>query len=121
MINWLHKEDGYCEGTFESKFFRDDENENELTVAVKSPDLCECAEKCVEEFNNLTEIEISKICKEIVNCAKESGIDEEIQLPNQGNELDILNYCWFTTLYVSGTQDCILISVYTSVPNIQNV
>ncbi|MGM9978107.1 MAG: hypothetical protein ACI33J_04860 [Clostridium sp.] len=43
MINWLHQEDGFCEGTFESKFFRDDENDSELSVCVKSPDLIECA------------------------------------------------------------------------------
>lgn len=101
MINWLHQEDGFCEGTFESKFFRDDENDSELSVCVKSPDLSECAEKCVEEFNNLTELEIHEICKEIINCVKEGYINEEFKLPAIGNELDILNYCWFTTLYVN--------------------
>lgn len=101
MINWLHQEDRFCEGTFESKFFRDDENGSELSVCVKSPDLSECAEKCVEEFNNLTELEIRQICKEIINCVKEGYINEKFELPAIGNELDILNYCWFTTLYVN--------------------
>lgn len=26
MINWLHMEEGFCEGSFKSNFFRDDEN-----------------------------------------------------------------------------------------------
>lgn len=101
MINWLHKEEEFCEGSFKSDFFRDDENGDMLSIGVQSPDLIECAEKCVEAFNNLTESEISEICKEIINCAKEGGIDEEFELPALENALDILNYCWFTTLYVN--------------------
>lgn len=101
MINWLHQEEGVCEGSFKSNFFRDDENSDVLSVGVQSPDLIECAEKCVEAFNNLTESEINEICKGIINCAKEGGIDEEFELPALENALDILNYCWFTTLYVN--------------------
>lgn len=101
MINWLHQEEGFCEGSFKSNFFRDDENGNELNVCVKNQDLAKCAEKCVEAFNNLTESEISEICKGIINCAKGNGVDEEFELPVLNNALDILNYCWFTTLYVN--------------------
>lgn len=101
MINWLYQEDGVCEGIFKSNFFRDDEDSDELSVYVQSPDLTECAEKCVEAFNNLTESEINEICKKITNCAKESGINEEFELPALDNALDILNYCWFTSLYVN--------------------
>ena len=101
MINWLHQEDGACEGSFKSAFFRDDENGDMLSVYAKSPDLAECAEKCIEAFNNLTESEISEICKEIINCAKEGGIDEGFELPALDNDLDILKYCWFTALYVN--------------------
>ena len=101
MINWLHQEDGVCEGSFKSKFFRDDENGDELMVYAANPNLTGCAEKCVEAFNNLTESEINQICKEIINCAKEGGINEEFELPALDNALDILNYCWFTSLYVN--------------------
>ena len=101
MINWLHQEDGACEGSFKSAFFRDDENGDILNVYAKSPDLTECAEKCVEAFNNLTESEISEICKKIISCAKEGGMDEGFELPAIDNDLDILNYCWFTALYVN--------------------
>lgn len=101
MIHWLHQEDGFCEGSFKSNFFRDDENGNELSVGIKCPDLKACAEKCVDAFNNLTESEIIEICKEIINCAKEIETDEEFELPVLDNALDILNYCWFTTLYVN--------------------
>ena len=101
MIDWSHQEEGFCEGSFKSDFFRDDENSDILCVYVKSSDLTECAEKCVESFNNLTESEISGICKEIINCAKEGGIDKEFELSALDNVLDILNYCWFTALYVN--------------------
>lgn len=101
MIHWLHQEEGVCEGSFISDFFHDDEDGNELSVYAKSPNLAECAEQCVEAFNNLTESEINEICKEIISCVKEGGIIEESELPAFDNALDILNYCWFTALYVN--------------------
>lgn len=101
MINWLHQEDGICEGSFKSIFFRDDENSDELNVYVKSPNLTECAEKCVEAFNSLTESEIKEICKEIISFVKENDINEEFEFPESENVLDILNSCWFTALYVN--------------------
>lgn len=101
MIHWLHQEEGVCEGSFKSNFFRDDENGDELNVCVQSLNLTESAEKCVEAFNNLTESEINEICQGIISCAKESGINEEFELPVLKNALDILDYCWFTTLYVN--------------------
>ncbi len=105
MINWLHREDGYCEGSFKSAFFRDDENGDELTVMAARPELSECAEKCVEAFNGLTDSEIQEICKGIIDCIKENGMDEDIDLPTEDNALDILKYCWFTTLYVNMLSD----------------
>lgn len=101
MIHWLHQEDGICEGSFKSNFFRNDENGDELMVYAANPDLSECAEKCVEAFNNLTESEINKICKEIISCPKEGGLNKEFELPVLDNALDILNYCWFVALYVN--------------------
>ena len=101
MINWFHQEEGYCEGSFISEFFRDDENCNELAVCAKSPELSECAEKCVEAFNSLSESEINKICENIISSIKESGRDEYFDLAILDNPLDILNYCWFVTLYVN--------------------
>lgn len=101
MIHWLHQEEGACEGSFKSDFFRDDENGDELSVYVQSPNLTECAEKCVESFNKLAESEINEICKKIIICAEEGGINEEFELPAIDNALDILNYCWFTALYVN--------------------
>lgn len=101
MIHWLHQEDGYCEGWFESKFFCDDENSKKLNVYVKSPDLSECAEKCVEAFNNLTEPQINEICKGIMESVKEGGMDKEFECPAPEHALDILDSCWFTALYVN--------------------
>ena len=101
MIKWLHQEEGFCEGVFESRFFHDDEGGNELSVMAKSPDLSECAQKCVEAFNSLSESAINKICSLIIEHIKENGMDEEVDLDSLDDELDILNYCWFTTLYVN--------------------
>ena len=103
MIDWLYEEEEFCEGSFKikSKFFRHDENGDVLNVGCKSSDLMECAEKCVEAFNNLAESEINQICKEIINYVVESNKYEDYELPALENPLDILNYCWFTTLYVN--------------------
>lgn len=107
MIHWSEEEDGFCEGSFRSEgnfksnFFRDDENGDELSVYVHSPDLIECAEKCVQAFNNLTETEVREICKGIIQCAAEGGMNPEFELPELEDTLDILKSCWFTGLYVN--------------------
>ena len=67
-----------CEGSFKSKFFRNDEDDDELMIGMRSVDLKECAENCVKSFNNLMESQINEICKELINCAKESSDNEEI-------------------------------------------
>ena len=77
MIFWLQQEDG--EGRFNSKFFRNDENEDELIVYANSgsPDFMECAEKCVDAFNSLSEPVINEICQKLINCAQEgNGLEE---------------------------------------------
>ena len=101
MIRWLQQEDG--EGRFNSRFFRNDENEDELIVYANSdnPDFMECAEKCVDAFNNLSESVINGICQKLISCAQEgNGLDEEFELPALDSPLDILDYCWFMALYV---------------------
>lgn len=101
MIDWTHEEDAFCEGSFKSKFFHDEENGDELMIGMRSIDLKECAENCVKSFNNLTESQINEICKGLIHCAKESGDNEDFDLSALENPLDILKYCWFSTLYVS--------------------
>lgn len=100
MINWLQQEDG--EGNFNSKFFRNDENTDEFIVYANSdyPDFKECAEKCVEAFNHLSDTVINEICEGLIRCAKEDGIEEDFKLPTLDTSLEILQYCWFTALYV---------------------
>ncbi len=105
MIHWLQREDG--EGEFSSKVFCNEDGE-ELSVYANSEvaDFVECAEKCVETFNNLSEAVVNEICKKIIECAKEGGLDEEFELPALDSPLDILNYCWFQALYVDmGSKD----------------
>lgn len=107
MIRWLQHEDG--EGRFKSIFFRNDENEDELIVYANSDssDFMECAEMCVEAFNNLTGPIINEICQKLIDCAqKGDGLNEEFELPTLNSPLDILKYCWFMTLYVDmGSKD----------------
>lgn len=35
MIDWVHQEEGYCEGYFKSTFFRDDEKKGYLYSYVE--------------------------------------------------------------------------------------
>ena len=101
QIRWIHQEEGVCEGVFKSRFFHDEDGNDELNIAVKSPDLMECAEKCVEGLNSLTESQISEICRGIIDCAREIDEDGEIELPDAAHGTDILEQCWFTMLYVN--------------------
>ena len=105
MIDWMHLEDKYCEGRFRSSYFRDDENNDELLVYMISPDLTECAEKCVAAFNDLTHSVIDEICKKLISCAKEDNTDKEFELPALNRPTDILNYCWFVALTVDMTNN----------------
>ncbi len=101
MIFWLQQEDG--EGRFNSKFFRNDENEDKLIVYANSgsPDFMECAEKCVDAFFSLSEPVINEICQKLINCAQEgNGLEEGFELPELDSPLDVLGYCWFMALYV---------------------
>ncbi len=73
MIRWLQQEDG--EGRFNSRFFRNDENEDELIVYANSDnsDFIKCAEKCVDAFNNLSKPVINEICQKLISCAQEGN------------------------------------------------
>lgn len=106
MIRWSQQEHG--EGEFDSKFFHNEDGNGLLVYATgDSPDDMECAEKCVEAFNNLSEPVIHEICKRLAVCAQEGGdYDEESELPAIEDPLDILNNCWFVALYVDmGSKD----------------
>lgn len=46
---------------------------------------------------------LSEICKEIIHHVKEEETYEGIELSSLDNPLDILNHCWFTTLYICAT------------------
>lgn len=103
MIDWEEEAEEYEGGRFKIKndFFCHDENDGEMDICCKGPALMECAEKCAEAINNLAESEVKQLCKEIINYVKESGRYEDFELPALENALDILNYCWFSILYVN--------------------
>lgn len=104
MINWQNKEDDSWEGFFISRFFHDDENGHELSICIQNASVADYAEKCVESFNSLTDDAIDKICKGIIKCAKHSG-DEDFKSREFNNPRDILEYCWFTMVYVGVPQN----------------
>ena len=105
MIRWSQQEDGereFGEGEFNGEVFHNEDGEGMFVYAHSdTPDFMDCAEKCVEAFNNLSEPMINEICKKLIDCAKKGGgLNEEFRLPTLDNPLDILNYCWFGVLYV---------------------
>ena len=96
MINWLDKREEGWEGTFQSKFFHN-EDEDQLFICIENASCADYAEKCVEHLNALPKEIIQEICKGIIQA---SEMDEAFDSPE-----DILNYCWFTTMYVSVPED----------------
>ncbi|MBR1592120.1 MAG: hypothetical protein IJ666_03815 [Ruminococcus sp.] len=100
MIEWINKQDASWEGIFRSSFFHNEENLPEMTIYIEKSSLADYAEKCVESFNNLPSSLINEICEGIIRYAKKGGINEEFKLPELKNVVDILEYCWFNTVYV---------------------
>lgn len=96
MIEWINKEFDSWEGVFKSRIFRDDEGGDELAVYIEHHSIADYAEKCIEALNSLSDSVVEKICKGIIKAAKEYG-----ELPEINDTLDILNYCWFTAVYIS--------------------
>ncbi len=82
MIRWSIEDENGCEGFFESKFFRNDENGGEFSIYGAGQELKECAEKCVEAFNGLPEPTIDEICEKLAAAAREEGEEEGFELPS---------------------------------------
>ena len=97
MIYWSN-ENG--EGSFQSKFFQDDEYKHKLSIYINDDKLKECAEKCVESLNNLTDGMIDEICTQLWE-----NVKDEFTLPKINDVREILNYCWFEALYVDLIND----------------
>ena len=96
MINWIHKEDEVWEGVFKSSIFHDEEDISELSIGIENASLADYAEKCVNSLNTMPEQMVIEICKGIIECAEQ----EQFKIPKLDSPLDILKYCWFTTVYV---------------------
>lgn len=75
--------------------FQDDEHKHRLSIYINDDKLKECAEKCVESFNNLTDGMIDEICTQLWE-----NVKDEFTLPKINDVREILNYCWFEALYV---------------------
>ena len=81
MIYWSN-ENG--EGSFQSKFFQDDEHKHKLSIYINDDKLKECAEKCVESFNNLTDNMIDEICTQLWE-----NVKDELKIKTHYESLDI--------------------------------
>ncbi len=84
------------EGTFTSSFFSND-GEKELVVCIKTGDIIDYTEKCIEHFNSLPDDVIDEICEGIIE-----SCEEEYELENVR---DILEYCWFTSMMIDVPED----------------
>lgn len=110
MINWTNKQDESWEGIFKSSYFCNAENQHDLFVYIENSSIADYAEKCVKSFNNLPEALINEVCRRIIRCAEDGGINEDFELPELKAPSDILKYCWFTAVYVSVPDNADLIS-----------
>ena len=95
MIQWINTEGDSWEGLFKSQLLRDDEGGDELSVYIEHYSIKDYAEKCIEALNSLSDGTLKKLCKGFVKAAKECGDETEI-----GDPLEILDYCWFTAVYI---------------------
>jgi len=108
MIQWLNKQKDGWEGIFHSEFFRNEDNQQELFISAESPVDDEYVNQAVSTFNALPEDKIQEICKGIIRLAQQGGENEEFILPDLENPEEILEYCWFTTLYINQNKTIIL-------------
>lgn len=84
------------EGTFTSKFFKNDDS-YEFLVYMENSSLTDYAEKCINHFNSMPDSMIDEICLGLIKSCHLSDA-EDFELPELENVRDILNYCWFTSL-----------------------
>ena len=101
MIRWSIEDENGCEGFFESKFFRNDENGGEFSIYGAGPELKECAEKCVEAFNSLPEPDDRRdLQKGFRRRARRGRGRKVLSFPRSTARAVFLNYCWFNAMYV---------------------
>lgn len=103
MIEWLQKQPEFWEGVFKSEFFMNEDSPY-INIGIQNGEIADHAEKCVEALNSLPDSTKSEICRQIIDCAKQGGSNTDFS-PEIENVYDILNYCWFTMLYVCTPQD----------------
>lgn len=96
--NLEYDEEGIGEGTFKSRYFRDDMGEDEFTVYFKGKSFLGYAEECVQHFNALPESVINDICQKIIEYVQQDY--EDFPLPAFGKPTEILNYCGFGSLEI---------------------
>ncbi len=100
MIHWLNQQEDLWEGSFQSRIFRNEAEQRELFICIQSPEAADYAERCAEHFNSLSDTMVQEICMGLVKSAMQGGTEEDFELPPLADAQEILQYCWFTTLYV---------------------
>lgn len=105
MIHWFHRQDEAWEGRFKSRFFRNEDHQKDLLIYIEHSSAAGYAKKCVKSLNSLPESTVTAICEGIVQSAKQGGLNEKWELPALERATDILQYCWFTAVYVNVPDD----------------
>ena len=103
MIQWRNQTADMWEGVFQSRILRNEASRPEMFICIQNPDDADYAEQCATHCNELCDSILDAICMGIVNCAAQGGIEEDFELPTLEIVRDILQYCWFTTLYANNS------------------
>lgn len=105
VITWKDGDEGRFRWTCARKYIHNEEQPAEMFVYVQKRNLADYAEQCVLSLNNLHESVIREICKGIIKCAEEGGINRSFVMPQINDVTEILNHCWFTAVYVQQPKD----------------
>lgn len=103
MIQWRNQTADMWEGVFQSRILRNEASRPEMFICIQNPDDADYAEQCAAHCNELCDSILDAICMGIMKCAAQGGIEEDFELPTLEIVRDILQYCWFTTLYANNS------------------
>lgn len=101
MIKFNYAPDGIGEGTFKSRYFRDDMGGDEFLVYIFNSTYESYADKCIAHFNSLPENVLTVLCQHLIKTAKQDNRNPSFTLPELKKPEEILNYCWFKAMIVS--------------------
>lgn len=106
MITWTTKRDEFWNGIFATSYFENADHKKEMEICIDGSSVTDYAEKCVRSFNALPDSVVREICKGILQCSKSHGRKWTLNAFRlKKHPLDILNYCYFSSVYVNTPTD----------------